>query len=233
MTCLNCDSAFSGNFCPECGQEARVGVLTIAVVTREGLQSFLDVDRGLVHNWVQLTLRPRTFIHDYLKGKRVQAYNPLKYVILGVTILVALQYFAKPLTMSTDDFNAMSQAGYSLGRKVGTFIREGLRYFWLLYVLYFTLAFRLFYRGYSFAEALVAQSFIVGHACFVAIVLFAFWRVPLVVNPIFYVVGWLMLAVSFPQGSWPERILVSFLTLLLAALMFILTPFLVFWWWPF
>ena len=89
--CLNCGAEYEGNFCPECGQRASVGRLTMLSV----LNSFLAV-AGFSNGKLWKTLlhsvtRPGHMIREYLHGKRTYYIKPLNLLVVLSLLFVILQ----------------------------------------------------------------------------------------------------------------------------------------------
>jgi len=57
IECPNCGHEFTGNYCPECGQEANPSV-SIAEVIGGFFRQFGDLDHGFWPTFVGLTVRP-------------------------------------------------------------------------------------------------------------------------------------------------------------------------------
>ena len=92
--CSNCNTEFSGNFCPCCGQKAdvnRVGWKTV----RQGVMVIWGMDSASLSNTIlQLVLRPGYLIGDYIGGKRQVAYPPVKMLfIVAAAVLIIFGFF--------------------------------------------------------------------------------------------------------------------------------------------
>ena len=90
-TCANCGQAFSGNFCPNCGQNAKVGPVTWRSVM-ETLRELLKVKDpgGLIPYFMQIFGRTGYFINDYISGRRMVCSSPVLYlgIMAGCAALV-------------------------------------------------------------------------------------------------------------------------------------------------
>lgn len=89
--CHNCDSDFSGNFCPVCGQRAEVG--------RVGWQSIKDNvailwgmdSRSLGYTMLQLLGRPGYLVRDYISGRRQVSFPPVKMLVIVCLFVVVVE----------------------------------------------------------------------------------------------------------------------------------------------
>lgn len=87
QVCLNCETEFRGNYCPRCGQSAKVKDKMSLWKT---FLLFIDVwgigNRGMFHTLRDLLLRPGYMICDYLRGKRFAYFPPFKLLFLLTTL---------------------------------------------------------------------------------------------------------------------------------------------------
>lgn len=89
-TCQSCGTSFQGNYCPRCGQSARIGRFSFKTAFR----LFLDVwgmgNRGMFHSIRDLILRPGYMIRDYLSGCQSAYFPPFKMFFILSTISLLL-----------------------------------------------------------------------------------------------------------------------------------------------
>ena len=88
--CANCGTEFQANFCPVCGQKAGMGPIGWTSV-RQGLMVVWGMDsRSLTFTLIQLVLRPGYLISDYISGKRLVSFPPVKMLLLvAIGMLIA------------------------------------------------------------------------------------------------------------------------------------------------
>ena len=81
-TCSSCGTSFTGNYCPRCGQSAKVGRFSFV----KAFLLFLDVwgvgNRGMFRSIRDLMLRPGYMIRDYLSGMQSAYFPPFKMFFL-------------------------------------------------------------------------------------------------------------------------------------------------------
>jgi len=88
--CYTCGQEYQGNYCPCCGQSARIGRYSF----KNALLLFLDVwgvgNRGMFRSIRDLVFRPGYMIRDYLSGMQMAYFPPFKmFFLLGtLSILV-------------------------------------------------------------------------------------------------------------------------------------------------
>ena len=80
--CPTCGTNYQGNYCPRCGQSARIGRYSL----KKALLLFLDVwgmgNRGMFRTLRDLLLRPGYMIRDYLHGMQMAYFPPFKMFFL-------------------------------------------------------------------------------------------------------------------------------------------------------
>ena len=88
--CATCGTQFKGNYCPRCGQSARIGRYSFV----KAFLLFLDVwglgNRGMFRSIRDLLLRPGYMIRDYLRGMQMAYFPPCKmfFLIIALSLLV-------------------------------------------------------------------------------------------------------------------------------------------------
>ncbi len=112
IQCLNCQTLYSGWFCPECGQKAQTKRLTTFAVIRDFLDALSDSDRGFLKTCIDLSQHPGNMLQDYLAGKRKRYLSAGKYTFLFVVLftlnisLLEKHYgFFENLTTMIDQFS--------------------------------------------------------------------------------------------------------------------------------
>ena len=83
--CATCGTQYEGNYCPRCGQSARVGRYSF----KNMIRLFLDVwglgNRSMFRSIRDLILRPGYMIRDYLQGMQMAYFPPFKMFFLLTT----------------------------------------------------------------------------------------------------------------------------------------------------
>ena len=92
--CYNCDSDFSGNFCPICGQRAEVGRVGWKSI-KDNIAILWGMDsRSLGYTLLQLLGRPGYLVRDYISGRRQVSFPPVKMlVIVSLVAVIAESVF--------------------------------------------------------------------------------------------------------------------------------------------
>ncbi len=89
-TCTTCGTHFAGNYCPRCGQSARIGRYSAI----KAFLLFLDVwglgNRSMFRTIRDLLFRPGYMIRDYLQGMQMAYFPPFKMFFLLVTLSIVV-----------------------------------------------------------------------------------------------------------------------------------------------
>ena len=88
--CGTCGQEFQGNYCPSCGQSAKIGRYSF----KNALLLFLDVwgmgNRGMFRTLRDLILRPGYLIRDYISGMQMAYFPPFKLLFLLTALLLVV-----------------------------------------------------------------------------------------------------------------------------------------------
>lgn len=89
LRCHNCDTEFTGNFCPICGQRAEVGRVGWKSI-KDNIAILWGLDsRSFTYTLVQLLGRPGYLVRDYISGHRQVSFPPVKMLVI-VSLFVAI-----------------------------------------------------------------------------------------------------------------------------------------------
>lgn len=93
MKCLNCDTEFEGNFCPECGQSAKTDRFTMKFILQNLTTAILGRDGGVWFTLKNLFTRPASMIVDILGGKRKKYFSPFPMLFFALTLYILITSF--------------------------------------------------------------------------------------------------------------------------------------------
>lgn len=82
--CANCGHESSSHYCAKCGQRKQER-FTLNYILGE-VFAVLSYDKGILTNFIHLTLRPSKTIHAYLHGKTKPYNPPLSYFLTALTV---------------------------------------------------------------------------------------------------------------------------------------------------
>lgn len=107
--CLNCNTAFTGNFCPRCGQSAGVTRFTLHHALNKALEVWGLGNRSLPRTLWHLIYRPGYMIGDYLEGRQAPYFPPIKMLFLVTTAYILVQHFLAPGVIEQTYADALEQ----------------------------------------------------------------------------------------------------------------------------
>ena len=84
-TCTNCQKAFEGKYCPECGQEIGIKPTSFKFLFESVFKAF-DLERGAVITFMHLFSKPGQVTDQLLGGNTRKYMNPIKYILIAVTV---------------------------------------------------------------------------------------------------------------------------------------------------
>lgn len=103
--CINCGRAFTGNFCPVCGQDAVIGKFTWKNLFNNVIMSFISIDTGFWRTAFDLMYRAGYMIRDYLAGHRKPYFKPFQFLfVVAALILVISQILYGDLQSAQEQF---------------------------------------------------------------------------------------------------------------------------------
>ena len=104
--CLNCDTEFEGNFCPECGQRADTGRFTVRFIFEILLKAILSNDGGVWITLKSLFTHPGQMMVDIINGKRKSYFSPFPMLFLTLSLYVIIFTFTGSNKKSYDELYA-------------------------------------------------------------------------------------------------------------------------------
>ena len=180
-TCLHCGTIFSGNFCPNCGQDAATQRTSARGAAARLTKTIFKYDGTFPNTMKQLFYRPGYLIRDYLNGHRVCYTNPIQLILFLVTIRLMLAYFlpisVESLDISNETMTKLSEGGL-FGRIVAnvTSILDNEFYMEMSIALFFVFPAKLcfrrtpFGRNMSLSEHFTAWLYVSSQTVFIDLV---------------------------------------------------------------
>lgn len=92
MTCKNCNTELTGNFCENCGQKANTQRITFKLVAHDFIHAFTHADKGFLLLIKQLAVKPGIVAKEYLEGKRKKYFSPLTFMVIVMAFHAFVTY---------------------------------------------------------------------------------------------------------------------------------------------
>lgn len=84
--CAACGALSSGRYCATCGQRVLSGRPTLRRLLHDAFGRVANIEEGLSHTALALTVRPGSVVRDYLAGRTIPYTHPVGYFFLAVGI---------------------------------------------------------------------------------------------------------------------------------------------------
>lgn len=95
VECLNCETIFEGNFCPECGQKATTGRLTFNSILGNIMAGLTNFSNGMLFTVIKLFTHPGEAVRRYIEGSRVVYSKPFSFLVVLCTVWGILYFVIK------------------------------------------------------------------------------------------------------------------------------------------
>ena len=234
MSCVNCNTDFDSEFCPNCGEKRVVPRINLISLVNHFYCSFLDMDKGFLFNLKNLTLQPRETVLAYLSGSRRKFLNPISYTIITISIYIILTALIKEYKSTTlteelaeriQNMSKIEEIGYNTGK----IIFEQLKFFWILMTFCLSAFTRLIFKRFNFFEHLAINFFVVGHSTILAILVKAFYHKEILIFNflVFIYMTFLIYKIFRNKKEQAFSITMSIMSVFFAYLMFFTIPLLV------
>lgn len=89
VECPSCGRTFSGNYCPDCGEDVG-SPLTMGDVVGDAFREASEIGGGLPATLVGFTVRPGEVLQEYLSGARRQYMSPGRYLVVAVILFLGV-----------------------------------------------------------------------------------------------------------------------------------------------
>jgi hypothetical protein len=89
ITCANCKTLFSGQYCPECGQKAHLH-RSLAAIGHDIMHGVLHLDGKLWNTLPLLAFKPGALTRRYVEGERARFVSPMAMFLFTVFAMFAV-----------------------------------------------------------------------------------------------------------------------------------------------
>lgn len=182
MTCINCNHEQNTKFCSNCGERLMVAKITFGSIFKDILSTITNMDKGFLFNVKNLCLNPKEVAIGYIDGKRKNVFNPISFVIVAISLYLIGDAL---IEVNYEKGDAPSKA-FSVGFEAGRFVKFYFKYFWILSILWLSLATKLMFKKHNLAEHLAINSFVIGQATLVGLIVLVILKIIIFFNPFVY-----------------------------------------------
>ena len=221
MICINCKHEHQEKFCPNCGEKSDVKKITFTSIVENAFSTITNMDKGFLFNIKALISNPRKITNDYILGKRKGILNPISFLIISISIYLIVESFFK---IPNDQIETIAisedySKAYIYGLATGKLIYIYLKYFLIFSIFPLGNSTKIIFNKYNYLEHISISSFIIGLAALLSTLTYLVFRIPILFNPILYIVIFMMVYNVFTTG---ERKFDSFLSSFGVIILFII-----------
>ncbi len=174
VECKNCNLLYDGKYCPGCGQSADQTRFTMKKLGDEFIHGFFHIHKGFIFTIKQLLLHPGKMLQGYLKGQRVNYFNPFNFLIM---ISLAGGFF-----YTRSGIVEFINANFQAAGDIISFTSGHFSYRFLMVIPTYAVSCLILFRPfrYNLAEHLIINTFVISQS----IVLMMIWSiVALILKP--------------------------------------------------
>lgn len=159
MTCKNCSSEISGNFCSNCGQPIQLKRIDGHYIIHE-IEHVLHFEKGILFTIRELFIRPGKNIRDFFSENRNRLVKPIIFIIVTSLIYSITSHFFH----IEDGYVAVKDVQKSSVTAIFGWVQQHYGYANIIMGVFIALWLQLFFRkyGYNFFEILIMLCFVMG-----------------------------------------------------------------------
>ncbi|MFT5887066.1 MAG: hypothetical protein ACI9IP_003539 [Arcticibacterium sp.] len=218
--CTNCDGQIKENFCPKCGQSAKLKRIDGKYLLNE-FEHVIHLDRGIFYTIKELLIRPGKNIQEFISNDRNRLVKPILFIVITSLIYSVLSH----LFHIEDSYIEFGEAEQSTTGIIFQWVNNHYGYATIIMSIFIAFFLKLFFKKYdfNFFEILILMCFVMG----MGMLIFAFFTVlqgltKVTLMPIAGGVGFLYMTWAMGQffdkkkvGSYIKSFLAYFLGMLL------------------
>jgi hypothetical protein len=201
MNCTNCNTTVTSNYCPDCGQPAKLKRINGHYIQHE-IEHVLHFERGLLYTIRELFLRPGQQVRTYLLTNRSRLVKPIIFLLITSLIYSVCSSFFH----TEEGYVNYTGAKQSATAAIFRWMQAHYGYANILMGIFIALWTKLFFRKYpfNFFEILILLCFVMGMGMLISTV-FAIVQ-GLIHHDLMQVAGIVMLVyASWAVGQFYEK----------------------------
>ncbi|WP_410222314.1 DUF3667 domain-containing protein [Pedobacter sp.] len=204
INCQNCNTAATGNFCGNCGQNLELKRIDRNYAKNEIL-SLLGYEKGFVFTVKELCLRPAQTISYYLYKNRVRLTKPVTFLILSSVIYTLIAHYFQ-VDLKVEELYKQYYGDSSIV-SVFSWVQNNFGYSNLLVLVFIAFWIRIFFKKYpyNFYEIIVMLCFVIGQGMLILSIdpIISRYFNDLTISTLIYSFSFVYM--SFAIGSFFER----------------------------
>jgi hypothetical protein len=171
--CENCNNKISENYCPNCGQSAKLKRIDKHYISHEFLHLF-HFEKGFFFNVRELLLRPGFSTKEFLYKNRNRHMKPVSFLILTALLFSLALHYTHIDEIYNNQMKLLS--GKTKIHDILQWVFEHHGYANLIQGFFIALSVKLFYRKYQYNlfEIIVLICFVIGQSTFLLTIITIF-----------------------------------------------------------
>ena len=159
MICNKCKAEVTLNYCPNCGNPAKLPRIDRNYVMKE-IGSVLNFDKGILYTIRELLIKPGQSIIGFIKNDRNRLVKPIVFLIITSLIYTLTQQFLR----FEDGYVNAGGFGESAISKIFVWIQMNYGYANIIMGMFIAMWIRVFFRKYNFNffEVIILLCFTMG-----------------------------------------------------------------------
>ncbi|MET4081060.1 hypothetical protein ABIB40_001005 [Pedobacter sp. UYP30] len=157
--CGNCNSLISENYCPNCGQPAKLKRINGHYIVHE-IEHVLHFERGILYTVKELLLRPGENVRHFISKNRSRLVKPIIFIVVSSLIYTVISH----LFHIEDGYVKFEETKKSTTGLIFKWVKNHYGYSNIIMGIFITFWAKLFFKkyAYNFYEILILLCFVMG-----------------------------------------------------------------------
>lgn len=158
--CKSCDTEVTLNFCPNCGEAAKLKRIDGHYIMHE-IEHVLHFERGILYTIKELFINPGQSIRKYISENRSRLVKPIIFIIVTSLIYTIISHY---FHIEDEYVKQEGLPANSAFVKILTWMQANYGYMNILTGGFIALWLKVFFKkyGYNFFELLIMLCFVLG-----------------------------------------------------------------------
>lgn len=170
MNCKNCNEEVTQQYCPNCGQPAKLKRIDGHYVLHE-IEHVLHFEKGILYTVRELLIRPGENVKHFITANRNRLVKPIFFIIVTSLIYTFINHFFH----AEDGYVKLGEAKKTTTGVIFKWIEEHYGYSNIIMGVFIAFWTKIFFRkyNYNFYEILILLCFVMG----MSMLFFAFFAI--------------------------------------------------------
>ncbi|WP_276974214.1 DUF3667 domain-containing protein [Flavobacterium filum] len=159
MNCTNCDHEINLNYCPNCGQAAKLKRIDGHYIVHE-IEHVLHFEKGILYTIRELLLKPGENVRYFISENRSRLVKPIIFIIVTSLIYSLVNHFYH----IEEGYVHYDESSKSTTGLIFKWVQDHYGYSNIIMGIFIAVWTKLLFRkyGYNFFEILILLCFVMG-----------------------------------------------------------------------